>query len=129
VGFASAGGGAFLLGAGETREVLIRLHPGKPFTAADVRRAGQRVTLQLRVRAGGTTIGGMTYLIDPDLKTPPQERPHHAPDGGRRHHRRHERVEAAHELLEALGVSARAAIERVRVRGIDVRIELDDDDE
>ncbi|MBV9950150.1 MAG: hypothetical protein JOZ69_25140 [Myxococcales bacterium] len=130
VRFVSAGGAAFRLGPSETREVFLHADAGRPFTAEDVRRSGGRVAVQVRVRVAGQMIGGMTYLVDPHLTAPPREVPGggpHRPGHGRR--ARHDDVAAARSLLERLGITTREEIERVNVRAIDVRIELDPDDE
>jgi hypothetical protein len=59
----SAGGQAFWLKAGASRDVIMRLKAGKKFTARDVRGAQNR-DIHVDVFADGILAGGMTYVLD-----------------------------------------------------------------
>jgi hypothetical protein len=114
--FLNQGGSAFPLRAGESRDMIIRLEPGKDFTPADVN-AAKDETIQLWGYAGGILVGGMSYKVDPHLK-PPEV------DGG--HH--HECAGIGEDLLKCVDVSGKK-VRRIRVRKVNVDIEIDDDPE
>ena len=58
----------FSLNAGEKRKVHMELQPGSEFTKADILGAVDRL-ISVDVLANGILMGGMSYYIDPDLKT------------------------------------------------------------
>ncbi|AEU34734.1 hypothetical protein [Granulicella mallensis] len=65
--FLNAGGASFRLQPGESQDMIIRLVPGADFTPADVNSASDQ-TIHLYGYAGGILVGGMSYVIDPNLK-------------------------------------------------------------
>lgn len=71
VRFDGAGGNSFSLPARGQREVRFSLVPGVDFAPSDV---PQGTLIEIRSRVEGLLIGGMSYLVDPQLKTPPRER-------------------------------------------------------
>jgi len=118
--FVNAGGASFTLTGRGSREVRLRLKPGSDFSSSDVQHAGVAARIIVRTLVNGVPIGGMSYAIDPHLKTPPQELPG---TGGRRLC-----AEEAKDLLECLGVPVdevkSAQIKRVT---IDVDLKTDRD--
>jgi hypothetical protein len=68
-------GERFVLGPGERRQVTIEVVPGRDFTADQVRGVSDR-DITVTLLGNDMVLGGMTYRIDPDLKTPPEH------DGG-----------------------------------------------
>ncbi|MFE6283623.1 hypothetical protein [Streptomyces sp. NPDC057877] len=68
------------LAPGAQREIPVSLRPGRDFTREDVLDARHAVSLRVTASANGTTIGGMTYRLDPDLTMAPRERTDRAPD-------------------------------------------------
>lgn len=68
--FLSPGGKSFTLGPRANREVIMQLKAGGNFSPAEV---GADTRIQVEVLGDGMLIGGMSYQIDPKLKTPPRE--------------------------------------------------------
>ena len=66
------GGGSFSLGPRDSRIIRPRLISGQDFTAAQLIAAGQ-VTIVFPVLVDGLVVGGLTYVLDPDLKHPARE--------------------------------------------------------
>lgn len=64
---------AFDLAPGAERRVTIRLRLGRQFTAAEVEQARDRA-IRVHVLADDIVLGGMTYVLDPQLKRAPMER-------------------------------------------------------
>jgi hypothetical protein len=62
-------GDGFTLASGAKREVIIKLHPGKPFTRDAVEATRDR-DIRIDVLANDNLVGGMTYRLDPDLSRP-----------------------------------------------------------
>ena len=112
--FTSRGGAAFPLKPGESRTVVMRLHPGQPFTAADVNNATAK-TIQVIGYAGGILVGGLSYVLDPSKKPPHLKKPH-GPDECRR---------TAEKLIDCLELPEE--VKRVRIRKVTVDIEFEDD--
>jgi hypothetical protein len=73
--FVSPGGATFTLPARGSREVSLTLKPGSDFSITDVQNAGKEARIIVRSLVNGIPVGGMTYIIDPNLKTPPPELP------------------------------------------------------
>ncbi len=67
VTFANPGASAFTLKAAEAKTVVLKLKPGKDFTADDVRKAKDPV-IHIEAYANGILVGGMSYRLDPKLK-------------------------------------------------------------
>ena len=61
--FTSAGGRGFSLGAHASRDVVMKLKPGRKFTAKQIRRARNR-QISIELFADDMLIGGMTYMLD-----------------------------------------------------------------
>jgi hypothetical protein len=59
----------FTLASGAKREVVLKLHPGKPFTREGVEAVSDR-DIRIDVLANNNLIGGMTYRLDPQLTRP-----------------------------------------------------------
>lgn len=116
--FANPGGASFTLVARDSREVLFKLEPGSEFSAADVREAGPTVNIVVRALVNGIPLGGMTYVIDPHLKAPPEELP-----GGKG---RKDCADEAKYLLECLSVPAEE-VESVRIKRVVLEIDLKTD--
>ncbi|HJX44078.1 MAG TPA: hypothetical protein VJ352_10415 [Geodermatophilus sp.] len=64
---------AFGLAPGAERSVPVSLRPGRRFSAEDVVTADDRAIRVVAV-ADGVVVGGMTYLLDPQLTRAPSER-------------------------------------------------------
>ena len=62
-----AGGTRFRLAPGEKRTLRLRPVPGDPFTADDLRAADDR-SIEVRLFADETELGGVRYTVDPDLE-------------------------------------------------------------
>lgn len=67
--FTNRGGAAFTLESGESREIVMRLVPGKEFGPDDVRAVSDR-TITVAARADGILVGGMSYELDPTITRP-----------------------------------------------------------
>jgi zinc metalloprotease ZmpB len=78
------GGASFSLGPRGTREIRLRMVGGQSFTKAEVLAAG-RVAIELVVLVDGLVVGGLTYLVDPELRWPAREWEHHE-DEEQEHH-------------------------------------------
>ncbi len=87
------GGGSFSLGPRDTREIRPRLQPGHDFTAADVAAAGT-VAITFLVVVDGISVGGLTYVLDANMKhstSGPHDDPDHAQPGHHHHEPDHVR--------------------------------------
>lgn len=62
-------GAGFTLASGAKREVMIKLHPGQPFTRDAVEAAADR-DVRIDVLSNDNLIGGMTYRLDPTISRP-----------------------------------------------------------
>jgi len=111
--FTSRGGGAFPLAPGESRNVDIRLVPGRDFSASDVDASADK-TIQIFGYAGGILVGGMSYVVDPK-QTPPAGAEHTGQCAG-----------IAGELLACIDLR-HERVRRVGVRKVTVDLEIDDD--
>lgn len=115
--YENPGGNSFTLAARSSREVLLRLQAGSDFLPSDVPTVGSGSRIVVRVIANGIPIGGMSYLIDPKLKSPPVE-------VGGRHDKHCE--EEAEDLLKCLRVPAQD-VRSVRIKRITLDIDLKSD--
>ena len=68
------GGGSFSLGPRDSRVIRPRLIGGQDFTALDVQLAGY-VPIEFIVLADGLVVGGLTFVLDSELKLPAREDP------------------------------------------------------
>jgi zinc metalloprotease ZmpB len=116
--FINPGGATFTLPARGSREVLLTLKPGSDFSVADVQNAGAAARITVRSLVNGIPVGGMTYTIDPNLKTPPVELPGKG-------HRRH-CAEEAKDLLECLCVPV-DDVKSVRIKRVTLDVDLETD--
>jgi zinc metalloprotease ZmpB len=114
VQFANRGGGSFPLAAGESRNVQIRLIPGQDFRGDDVNASPDNV-IQIFGYAGGILVGGMSYQVDPKQKAPEDR-------GGKNPGKC---VEIGGDLLECADLR-REQVRRVRVRKVNIDLEIDD---
>ena len=71
--FLNPGGASFTFPARGSRKIQIGLKPGGEFTASDVIAAGKHASIVVSAKTDGYVFGGITYQIDPALKTPPME--------------------------------------------------------
>ncbi|HEV2175767.1 MAG TPA: hypothetical protein VGW33_00965 [Terriglobia bacterium] len=116
--FVSPGGALFTLTGRGSREVQLRLKPGSDFSPADVQKAGAAASIVVRSLVNGIPVGGMTYAIDPHLKTPPPELPGKGP---------HKRcADEAKELLECLCVPV-DDVKKVRIKRVTLDVDLKTD--
>jgi hypothetical protein len=114
--FLNPGGGSFTLPSRGSREISIGLKAGSDFTAAEVIAAGKQAGIVVRAKTDGYIFGGITYQLDPNLKTPPVET---SPGGGP-----HEGcTEIAEQLLGCLRLPA-GEVKSVCVKKVTVEIEL-----
>lgn len=114
--FQNPGGGTFTLPPRGSREIRIGLKAGGQFTPADVIQAGAQAAIVVSAKINGYIFGGITYQIDPNLKTPPVE----TPQGGGVHKGC---TESAHHLLECLHLPC-GEVKSVCVKKVTVEIEL-----
>jgi len=116
--FINPGGSSFTLTGHGSREVLFRLKPGSDFSPTDVQNAGADATIVVRTLVNGIPVGGMSYAIDPHLKTPPSELPAKGP---------HKHcAEEAKELLECLCVPV-DDVKSVRIKRVTLDVDLKTD--
>ncbi len=115
--FTNPGGAAFSLAPRAEREVTMQLKEGLDFTAADV---GQSADIQINAYIDGVLTGGMTYRIDPKLRRPAQELPQ----------AEEPKPDCAPNIRQLLGCVdiADADIKRVKIRKINVDIEMKEDE-
>ena len=67
IAFANAGVDAFTLEPGSSREVIMRMLPGRDFTTDDIGKANDPV-IRVEARADGILVGGMSYPLATDHK-------------------------------------------------------------
>jgi len=115
--FRNRGGASFALGPGESRNVVMRLVPGQPFSKADVENANEK-TIRLLGYAGEQLIGGLSYVLDPAITHP--HRPPHGNDHGR-----DECTRTAQALVDCLELR-HEDVREVRIRKITVDIEFEE---
>jgi len=115
--FLNRGGSSFTLRPGESRDVIMRLVPGEPFGKSDVENAAGK-TIRLLGYAGERLIGGLSYVLDPDITQP--NRPAHG-NG----HERDECASTAQALVECLSLR-HEDVRRIRVRRINLDIEFEE---
>jgi zinc metalloprotease ZmpB len=115
--FLNRGGSSFALKPGESRDVVMRLIPGEPFSKSDVENTSEK-TIRLLGYAGEQLIGGLSYLLDPTITHP--RRP---PDGSE--HGRDECTRTAQALVDCLELR-HDDVHRVRIRKITVDIEFEE---
>jgi hypothetical protein len=114
--FLNPGGAAFPLGPGESRDIVMKILPANDFTAADLP-TGDR-TIQVLGYAGGMLVGGMSYILDPNLKPPGSG----SSDGNC------QRIaESLLKCLDHCHDGKPEKVRRVRIRKINVDIELEED--
>jgi hypothetical protein len=111
--FLNSGGASFRLPPGASRNMIIRLVPGADFTPADVNSASDQ-TIHLYGYAGGILVGGMSYVIDPNLTVAGAGQPGTC-------------NVIATELLKCIDVS-KQKITKVRVRKINVDLDFAEED-
>lgn len=121
--YASPGGNAFSLAAGQSREVKIVVHEGAPITRDDVRSASDRDVI-VSVEGDGIGLGGMVYFLDPDLELEPGTS---QDDDGLEGDCDDPCTEPANELLKCLNLPGQQ-VDNVRVRGISVEIDVSECD-
>ena len=89
--FDNPGGGTFSLGPRDARIIRPRLISGQDFTPAEVQLAGY-VAIEVVVLADGLVVGGLTFVLDPDLDHPAHEFPEeHHPEHHHDHDHDHDR--------------------------------------
>jgi zinc metalloprotease ZmpB len=115
--FLNRGASSFTLKPGESRDVVMRLAPGEPFSKADVENASER-TIRLLGYAAEQLIGGMSYVLDPTIT-----HPHRPPNENG--HGRDECSRTAQALVDCLELG-HEDVRRVRIRKITVDIEFNE---
>lgn len=115
--FENPGGSAFSLAPGQSREIILRLKPGANFSAQEIEQTQDR-SIHLETYANGILVGGMSYQLDPDLKTAPSQ----FPDGKDMPERCSGK---AKDLLNCLDLPV-DKVRSVRVRKITVEIEVEE---
>jgi hypothetical protein len=115
--FVSPGGSTFTLPARGSQEVLMRLQPGADFSPANVPTTGAASRIVVRLILNGIPIGGMSYIVDPNLKMPPAER--HMPNKGETW------AQEAKTLLECLCLPV-DEVKSVRIKRVTLDINLKD---
>ena len=116
VEFLNPGGAAFPLRPGDSQVITMKMIPGADFTPGDIP-AGDK-TVHLWGYAGGILVGGMTYTLDPTVK--PTSGGHGGED---------QCGKIAESLLACLDTcidTKREKVKRVRIRKINIDIEIDD---
>ncbi len=63
------GGAAFSLGPNGYRDVVMRLKPGNRFTKRDIDPTSTAPVIEFRASIDGQVVGGMTYVIDPKMRS------------------------------------------------------------
>jgi hypothetical protein len=114
--FLNPGGGSFTLSARGSRKIHIGLKAGGEFTAADVSAAGTQARIVVSAKINGYIFGGITYQLDPNMKTPPVE----VFLGG---DSPNDCTETAHHLLECLKLPC-GEVKSVCVKKVTLEIEL-----
>ncbi len=114
--FLSAGGQSFTLGPRASREVVMQLKPGSDFSAGEVT---DDTRIEVEVLGDGMLIGGMSYRLDPRLKSPPHETRSGKTPG-------HTCRDEASALLDCLDVP-HDKVKRVRVSRVVVNVDLEED--
>jgi hypothetical protein len=69
--FDNPGAGAFALKSGEVKGIVLRLKPGREFTAQDVVKARADAVVHVTATADGIVVGGMSYVLDAKLTGEP----------------------------------------------------------
>ncbi|MBI2853074.1 MAG: hypothetical protein HYX84_08285 [Chloroflexi bacterium] len=117
--FENAGGASFSLAPGQSKEMIMTLKPGKDFSAAQIESIPEAErNIDIEANADGILVGGMSYKLDPALKSPLPQKP-----GEDVSQRPLERID---ELLECLKLKSEN-IESVKVRRITIDINFKDD--
>src|SRR5690606_23090227 len=106
----------FTLKSGERREIVYNLKTGQDFTKAEVESANSK-DINVSLYADGALIGGMTYYMDANIKTPINS-------GDSCNVKCNTKAE---ELLKCLKLSNQE-IKKVHVKKISLDIEMDNDD-
>lgn len=106
----------FSLKAGEKRKVQLALQAGADFTQADIVGAADRM-ISVDLLGNGILLGGMSYYVDPNLKTTSGGKP----PGGKHCDG------AAQKLLDCLNVGGGKKVKKVCVKKVSIDIELDND--
>jgi hypothetical protein len=97
------GGGSFSLGPRDSRVIRPRLISGQDFTALEVQAAGY-VAIEFVVLANGLVVGGLTYVLEADMRKPAEEsardehEEHHHEE---HHHEEHHEGEYEHEEVRS----------------------------
>ena len=68
--FVNPEGGSFRLAGGKKTEVLLSMHAGQDFSPELVKKNADDSLITITAYANGIVIGGMSYRVDPELKTP-----------------------------------------------------------
>ncbi|MEA2265312.1 MAG: zinc metalloprotease ZmpB, partial [Solirubrobacteraceae bacterium] len=114
--FLNRGADAFWLEAGESRQIVMRLVPGRDFGAGDVEKDADR-TIHVHGVAGGIIVGGMSYELDPKL-THPQDHDHDHEPGD-------DCLQSAAELVRCLDLESRR-VRRTVIRRVTLDIDFEE---
>ena len=116
--FDNPGGKRFTLSPGASQEISLRLKTGADFSAAEIDTDDN--TIEVITRADGNIMGGMTYIVDPNLKKLPRQT-------ACRDHEHKSCKDKGQALLNCLNISDEK-VKSVKVKKILVEIEIKDDD-
>lgn len=114
--FHNPGGQRFQLGPRASRKIIVRLLPGSLFAPSEIRAGGEE--LSFHVSIDSWLVGGMSYRLDPKLRTVPSERPTD---------RAADCVRPAGELLDCLGLPS-DGVKSARLRKVTIDITFRDED-
>jgi hypothetical protein len=93
------GGSSFSLGPRDSRVIRPRLISGQDFTALEVQAAGY-VAIEFVVLADRLVVGGLTYVLEPDMREPAEES---ARDEHEEHHHEEHHEDEEHDHEEERG--------------------------
>jgi zinc metalloprotease ZmpB len=116
VEFLNPGGASFPLRTGESQYIKMKIIPGADFTPADI--PANDKTIQLWGYAGGILVGGVSYTLDPTAKPPSY--------GGGTGTECEKIAVSRLKCLDTCVDTRHEKVRRVRIRKINIDIELDD---
>ncbi len=106
--FVNEGGKSFFLQEGERKQARLQLHAGAPL---DSLKPLAHQQIEVVVKEDGIVVGGMNYVIDPNVRHATKGGPkHEQEEGGRLHEARELLGELLHDRLHIRSVSMKKAI-------------------
>jgi hypothetical protein len=116
--FLNPGGAKFTLGPRARRKVILSMKQGGDFSPDDVKAAGEKATIEIHALIDGEVTGGMTYVIDSNLSSPPPEYPE---DG-----QKQDLKNVARELLDRLNLPSKT-LKDVTIRPVTLDLDLEEE--